>query len=93
MIIMHMETPSKRIGRPPEGLGENGEPARIRDYPRQLFTMRPVTRARLKAIAALEGRSEWRVVDDGIASYFEHMTPKDRRAVEAIIKRGTTARD
>ena len=82
-----METPEKRRGRPPEGLGKKGEPDRIRDYPRQLFTMRPATKARLKAIAEHENRSEWRVVEDSIVSYLERMTPGDRRAVEAIVKR------
>ena len=66
---MHMETSQNRIGRPPEGLGAKGEPDRIRDYPRQLFTMRPSTKARLKAIAEHENRSEWRVVEDSIALY------------------------
>lgn len=90
---MDMEIPPKRRGRPPEGLGKKGEPDRIRDYPRQLFTMRPTTKARLKAIAEHEDRSEWRVVDDSIVSYLEHMAPKDRRAVEAIVKKATAARD
>ena len=88
---MHMETSPKRRGRPPEGLGKKGEPDRIRDYPRQLFTMRPATKARLKAIAEHEDRSEWRVVEDGIASYFDQMTAKDRRAVETIAR--AAARD
>ena len=82
-----MDTPPKRRGRPPEGLGKKGEPARIRDYPRQLFTMRPATKARLKAIAAQENRSEWRIVEDSITQYFERMMPKDRRAVEAIVRK------
>ena len=84
---MSMDTPQKRRGRPPEGLGEKGEPNRIRDYPRQLFTMRPATKARLKAIAEHESRSEWRVVEHSITAYFDQMTPKDRRSVEAILKR------
>ena len=88
-----MDAPPKRRGRPPEGLGKKGEPDRIRDYPRQLFTMRPDTKTRLKAIAEHENRSEWRVVEDGITSYFEHMPPKDRRAVEAIVRRTAIARD
>jgi hypothetical protein len=88
-----METSPKRRGRPPEGLGKKGEPDRIRDYPRQLFTMRPATRARLKAIAEHESRSEWRVVEDGIASYFNCMAPTDRRAVEAITKRLAAAKN
>ena len=87
-----MGTAAKRKGRPPEGLGRKGEPERIRDYPRQLFTMRPVTVARLKAIAEHQDRSEWRVVEDSIVSYLEGMTPGDRRAVEAIVKRSATAR-
>jgi hypothetical protein len=87
---MHMETPTKRRGRPPEGLGKKGEPERIRDYPRQLFTMRPATMARLKAIAEHQDRAEWRVVEDSIVSYFDRMKPKDRRAVEAIKKVATT---
>jgi predicted transcriptional regulator len=55
--------------------------------------MRPATKTRLKAIAEHENRSEWRVVEDSIASYLEHMTPKDRRAVEAIVRRVATERD
>lgn len=90
---MHMDTPLKRRGRPPEGLGKKGEPERIRDYPRQLFTMRPATVARLKAIAEHQDRAEWRVVEDSIVLYFERMTPKDRRAVEAIARRAATAKN
>ncbi len=82
-----METTSKRRGRPPEGLGKKGEPDRIRDYPRQLFTMRPATKARLKAIAEHENRSEWRIVEDSIALYFDNIAPAERRAVNAIARR------
>jgi hypothetical protein len=57
-------------GRPPEGLNQAGEPERIRDYPRALFTMRPATRKRLKRAAHREGRPEWRIVDDALEAYF-----------------------
>ena len=87
---MVMEPPPKRRGRPPEGLGKKGEPDRIRDYPRLLFTMRPATKSRLKGIAEHECRSEWRVVEDCIALYFEQLSLKDRRAVEAIVKNAAT---
>jgi hypothetical protein len=83
---MPAENIPKRRGRPPEGLGKKGEPSRIRDYPRQLFTMLPITKARLKAIAEHQGRAEWRVVDDSITSYFDQLPLKDRRAVETIMK-------
>jgi hypothetical protein len=87
---MSMETPPKRRGRPPEGLGKKGEPDRIRDYPRLLFTMRPATKARLKAIAEYQDRSEWRVIEDSLAAYFEHLPPKDRRAVDALAKKAAS---
>lgn len=58
-------------GRPPEGLNKAGEPLRIRDYPRVLFTMRPATRRKLQAAAKTEGRPEWRIVDDALGRYFE----------------------
>ena len=45
------ETSPKRRGRPPEGLGKKGEPDRIRDYPRQLFTMRTGEESILDAAA------------------------------------------
>jgi hypothetical protein len=81
-----METPKKRRGRPPEGLGTKGEPERIRDYPRVLFTLRPSTKARLRAIAEFEDRAEWRIVEDGIQRYFEQLRPQDRRKIEAALK-------
>ena len=89
---MHMEDSQKRRGRPPEGLGKKGEPDRIRDYPRQLFTMRPSTKTLLKAIAEHQDRSEWKVVEDSIALYFERMAPKERRAIEVIVKRAAAER-
>lgn len=74
----------KRIGRPPEGLGESGEPEKIRDYPKLLITIRPTVKVALKAIAEFEERPAWRVVEDGITQYLKGMTPKARRAVEKI---------
>ena len=81
-----MEPPKKRRGRPPEGLGTKGEPERIRDYPRQLFTLRPATKARLRAMAEHEDRAEWRIVEDAITLYFERLSPKDRRAIETAAR-------
>jgi hypothetical protein len=81
-----MEQPTKRRGRPPEGLGKKGEPERIRDYPRRLFTMRPATLVRLHAIAKHEDRAEWRVIEDAIGLYLDQMAPEARRALERIAK-------
>ena len=83
-----METsPKKRPGRPPAGLGKEGEPARIRDYPKLLVTIRPSVRATLKAIAKHEGRPAWKVVEDSIAHYLEGLPAKERRVVNRAAKR------
>ena len=80
------QPPRKRAGRPPAGLGKKGEPARIREYPTLRVTVRPATKDRLVAVAKHEDRPAWKVVEDGINLYFDQMPPKDRRAVEAIVK-------
>jgi hypothetical protein len=81
---------NKRMGRPPEGLGEKGEPERIRDYPKLLVTIRPAVRARLKAIAASEDRPAWQVVEDAIDLYFQRLPPDRRRSVHASMRRAST---
>ena len=61
------------MGRPPEGSGKKGEPERIRDYPKLLVTVRPAVRNRLKAMATVEGRAAWQIVEDALALYFEQL--------------------
>ena len=80
------EPTKKRVGRPSEGSGKKGEPERIRDYPKTLVTIRPTVLARLKAIAVVENRAAWQVVEDALAAYFEQMPPEVRRAVRAAIR-------
>lgn len=76
-----LEKTLKRIGRPPEGRGEGGEPGKIRDYPKLLITIRPTVKATLKAIAEFEQRPAWRVVEDAITQYLEGMPTKARRVI------------
>jgi hypothetical protein len=80
------EEPSKRMGRPPEGSGEKGEPERIRDYPKLLVTIRPSVRSKLKAMAAVEGRPAWQIVEDALAIYFDQLPAARRRAVQVLRK-------
>jgi len=77
----------KRMGRPPGGKGSHGEPERIRDYPKLALTIRPATKAKLDAVAVIEGRPAWRVVEDGIDAYIGNMPPEDRKAVQAVVER------
>jgi hypothetical protein len=81
-----MDQPKPRRGRPPEGLGKKGEPARIRDYPRRLFTLRPATLGMLHAISKHEHRAEWRIIEDGIRLYFDQISLEARRAIERMAK-------
>ena len=87
---MKAKMPKKRVGRPPAGTGKTGEPERISDYPKLAVTVRPVTRALLNAVATLENRSAWQIVDDSINQYVERMPLPDRRIVESVTKRVLT---
>ncbi len=78
---------AKRMGRPPEGSGRKGEPERIRDYPKLLITIRPAVRTKLKALASVEGRPAWQIVEDAIATYSDRLSPENSRAVQSAIRR------
>jgi hypothetical protein len=75
------------MGRPPEGSGEKGEPERVRDYPKLLVTIRPAVRSKLRAMASIESRPAWRIVEDSLALYFEHLPINRRREVQALVRR------
>ena len=85
------EETGKRMGRPPEGSGKKGEPERIRDYPKLLVTVRPAVRSRLRAMASVEGRPAWHIVEGALAMYFEQLPPERRRAVHSAMRRQTGA--
>jgi len=75
------------MGRPPAGKGSEGEPERIRDYPKLALTIRPTTKAKLDAVAVIEGRPAWKVVEDGIDAYIGNLAAEDRKAVHAVVER------
>jgi len=75
------------MGRPPAGKGAEGEPERIRDYPKLALTIRPTTKAKLDAVAVIESRPAWKVVEDGIDAYIGNLAPEDRKAVQAVVER------
>jgi hypothetical protein len=83
------------MGRPPEGSGKKGEPERIRDYPKLLVTIRPTVRTKLKAMAFVENRPAWQIVEDALSMYFDKLSAPQRRAVQAIVRnrRSTAASD
>ena len=77
----------RKPGRPPAGIGKNGKPEMTSRYPKLSISIRPSLKAALTAVAALEGRPIWLIVEDGIRQYMEAMSPEDRRMVEAISRR------
>ena len=74
------------MGRPPEGSGKKGEPERIRDYPKLLVTIRPAVRTKLRAIASVEDRPAWQIVEDALSIYFDQLDAGKRRAVQAVVR-------
>ncbi|MEN6532410.1 MAG: hypothetical protein ABFD89_02035 [Bryobacteraceae bacterium] len=91
-VLLYIEnvgrTPVKRRpGRPPAGIGKDGKPEMTSKYPKLSIAIRPSTKAALSAVATLEDRPVWLIVEDGIRRYIEGLTPEDRRIVDAIASR------
>jgi predicted RNA-binding protein Jag len=76
-----------KMGRPPAGTAPDGKPEKTSEYPKLTVSIRPITKAKLDAVSALEKKSAWRVVDEGITLYVERMPAEDRRMVDAIARR------
>jgi hypothetical protein len=83
------EESTKRIGRPPEGSGTKGEPERIRDYPKLLVTIRPAVRKRLRAMASVESRPAWQIVEDALELYFAKLPAESKRAIQTAAHRAS----
>jgi len=77
----------QHVGRPAQGSVSDDGQERIRDYPKLAISVRPATRARLNAAAAVEQRASWKIVDDAINQYVERLPASDRKMVEAIASR------
>src|SRR6266853_2024740 len=76
--------PRRRAGRPPAGARE-GE--KVKDYP-QLSVRLPVEmKARLNALSAVTGLSQWRVIVEAIDCLWNGLPPTDRDLVEGLSDR------
>jgi hypothetical protein len=76
-----------KMGRPPAGTALDGKPEKTSEYPKLTVSIRPNTKAKLDAVSAIEKKSAWRIVDEGITLYVEGMPEEDRRMVDAIARR------
>src|SRR5712672_2015288 len=80
----HRAKDRRRAGRPPAGAKE-GE--KVKDYP-QLSVRVPVEfKARLNALSAVTGLSQWRVIVEAINCFFDDLPPTDRDLVDGLSQR------
>jgi predicted DNA-binding protein len=76
----------RRAGRPPAG-ARNGE--KVKDYPQLSIRVPSEMKARLNALAAVTGLSQWRVVVEGIDCFLNGLSADDRELVEGLSERLT----
>ncbi|HXJ44287.1 MAG TPA: hypothetical protein VNH18_33680 [Bryobacteraceae bacterium] len=70
----------------PEPSGKNAVRPATTANPTSTIPARPETRARINALAELEQRPAWKVVESAINLYFEQKSTRERHQVNAIAK-------
>lgn len=78
----------RRAGRPPAGAKE-GE--KVRDYPQLSIRLPREFKARLNAVSAVTGLSQWRVIVEAIECFFNRLPETDQALVNGLSKRLTRA--
>jgi predicted DNA-binding protein len=78
----------RRAGRPPAG-AKNGE--EVKDYPQLSIRVPIEMKARLNALSAVTGMSQWRVVVEGIDCFLQGLSPGDQELVNGLSERLTRA--
>ncbi len=71
----------RRAGRPPAG-ARDGE--KVKDYPQLSIRVPVELKARLNALSAVTGLSQWRVVVEAIGCLRDGLSPTDRERVDGI---------
>jgi predicted DNA-binding protein len=84
MSDSHTGKERRRIGRPPAGARE-GE--RVKDYPQLSIRVPAEFKARLNALSAVTGLSQWRVITEAINCFFEGMSSHDQQLVNGLSER------
>jgi len=74
----------RRAGRPPAGAKE-GE--RVKDYPQLSIRVPIEIKARLNAVSAVTGLSQWRVIVEAIDCLIHGLPPNDRELVDGLSER------
>ena len=74
----------RRAGRPPAG-ARDGE--KVKDYPQVSVRVPHEMKARLNALSAVTGLSQWRIIVEAIDCFWSDLSPDDRELVEGLSQR------
>jgi hypothetical protein len=74
----------RRVGRPPAG-AKDGE--RVKDYPQLSIRVPLEFKARLNALSAVTGLSQWRVIMEAINCFKEDLPKGERDLVDGLSER------
>jgi hypothetical protein len=77
-----------RAGRPPAG-ARDGE--KVKDYPQLSVRVPTEMKARLNALSAVTGMSQWRVIVEAIECLLHGLSPTDRALVDGLSSRAMRA--
>ena len=78
-----MPSSTRKRGRP--AAGPRGE--KVSEYP-QLTVRLPIeTRARLNTLSLLLAQPIWRVIDDAVTVYVQHLPAEDRKILGPLVER------
>src|SRR5438552_3131980 len=80
-LMADNRTAKRRAGRPPAG-ARDGE--RVKDYPQLSIRVPMEMKARLNALSAVTGLSQWRVIVEAIDCLQHGLSPNDRQLVDGL---------
>ena len=81
MATMTTGRRKSRLGRPP--VGADGE--KVSEYPQVMIRLPRETKATLDALSGLTGTPIWRLIDQAVAAYVDHM-PEPQRKLRAGVR-------
>src|SRR5262245_27040580 len=81
-----MPSSTRKRGRPPAG--PRGE--KVSAYPQLTVRLPLETRARLNTLSLLLAQPVWRVIDQAVKVYVQHLTDEDRRILGPLVDRLVT---
>ncbi len=75
------------MGRPAAAKDQRGQPAKTSEWPKLAVSVRPSTRSLVQALAMLERRAAWQIVEDALRQYAERLPVEDRKIVDGLVRR------